>query len=66
MTQQDNQPSIQTLAALERATQRTARKHGREPTVEELAAEMGVSAQEVRRLIEAAQGTITVRPIERA
>jgi DNA-directed RNA polymerase sigma subunit (sigma70/sigma32) len=63
MTQQQNDPSIQAFVALERATQRLQRMHGRQPTIDEIAEEMGLSGPEVRQLVEAAHGTITFCPI---
>jgi len=65
MTQQDGTPSVQSYIALERAKRRLEKRHGRQPTAEELADETALSVPEVRQLVEAAQGTITFRPIGR-
>jgi DNA-directed RNA polymerase sigma subunit (sigma70/sigma32) len=64
MTQQEGSPSVQTYIALERAKGRLERRLGRQPTIDELAGEMGLSGPEVKELVEAAQRTITFRPIQ--
>ncbi len=62
MSESDGSSAIGPVVQLVRARQQLVRQTGREPTVGELAAEMQVSHDEVRRLMEVASGDMTFRP----
>lgn len=61
MVHGEKNPSIQTVTTLMNTRARWERKHGREPSVEELAAEMQVPIDDMHRLIEATRNPITFR-----
>jgi DNA-directed RNA polymerase sigma subunit (sigma70/sigma32) len=64
MSHQEAAPSIQAVIKLERARRRLVRENRREPTIDELAAEMKTSREETRRLVEIAQSPITFRAVD--